>query len=70
MDYKFPQYFQLGQELELRADKMRVFDNGIYRDATPEEIAEWSHQEEFEYPPSLEDSLAAIEESFRKGLAL
>lgn len=49
---------------------MRVCDNGTYRDATPEEISEWNRQEEFEYPPSLEDSLAAIEESFRKGLAL
>lgn len=49
---------------------MKVYDNGIYREATPEEIDKWSHQEELEYPPSLEDSLAAIEESFRKGLAL
>lgn len=48
----------------------KCIENGIIRDATPEEIKEWAQQEEFEYPPSLEDSLAAIEESFRKGLAL
>lgn len=48
----------------------KCIENGVIRDATPEELEEWSQQEEFEYPLSLEDSLAAIEESFRKGLAL
>lgn len=43
---------------------MRVYDNGVYRDATPREIAAWQ-QAAAEAPapePTTEDRLAALEE--------
>ena len=43
---------------------MRVYDNGIYRDATEEEIAQWEamakETEEQEQPESLEDIVADL----------
>ena len=43
---------------------MRTFENGIYRDATPEEIAAWE-QEAAQQPapePTTEERIAALEE--------
>ena len=43
---------------------MRVYDNGIYRDMTPEEIAEWE-QSITDTPapePTAEERIAALEE--------
>ena len=43
---------------------MRVYDNGIYRDATPEEIAAWE-QSIADAPapePTTEERIAALEE--------
>lgn len=43
---------------------MRICDNGIYRDMTPEEIAAWE-QSMSEAPapePTTEDRIAALEE--------
>ena len=43
---------------------MRTFENGIYRDATPEEIAAWE-QEVAQQPtpePTTEERIAALEE--------
>ena len=42
---------------------MRIYDNGIYRDATPEEIAAWE-QEAAQQPtpePTPEERIAALE---------
>lgn len=44
---------------------MRTFENGIYRDATPEEIATWE-QEASQQPtpePTPEERIAALEET-------
>ena len=43
---------------------MRIYDNGVYRDATPEEIAAWE-QEAAQQPtpePTTEERIAALEE--------
>lgn len=44
--------------------KLRVLENGVYRDATPEEIASWNQK--FEQKPTLEptpeERIAALEE--------
>ena len=43
---------------------MRTFENGIYRDATPEEIAAWE-QEAAQHPtsePTPEERITALEE--------
>lgn len=43
---------------------MRVYDNGVYRDATPEEVAAWE-QEASQQPtpePTPEERIAALEE--------
>lgn len=42
---------------------MRIYDNGIYRDATPEEIAELERRvaELPETEPTIEEQLAALE---------
>ena len=43
---------------------MRVYDNGVYRDATPEEVAAWE-QEAAQQPapePTPEERIAALEE--------
>ena len=46
---------------------MRVYDNGVYRDATPEEIAAWE-QEVAQHPspePTMEERIAALEEELK-----
>ena len=46
---------------------MRIYDNGIYRDATPEEIAAWE-QEAAQQPapePTKEERIAALEEELK-----
>lgn len=46
---------------------MRVYDNGVYRDATPEEIAAWE-QEAVQQPspePTPEERIAALEEELK-----
>lgn len=46
---------------------MRIYKNGIYRDMTPEEIAEWE-QSKFEEPapePTPEERIAALEEELK-----
>ena len=43
---------------------MRIYDNGVYRDATPDEIAAWE-QEVAQQPvpePTAEERIAALEE--------
>lgn len=43
---------------------MRIYDNGIYRDATPEEIAAWE-EEVAQQPasePTQEERIAALEQ--------
>lgn len=43
---------------------MRIYDNGIYRDATPEEITAWE-EEVAQQPapePTTEERIAALEE--------
>ena len=45
----------------------RVYDNGIYRDATPEEIAAWE-QSIADTPapePTTEERIAALEEELK-----
>lgn len=41
---------------------MRVFDNGVYRDATPEELAKWAAEAAASIPPepTAEEKLAAL----------
>ena len=44
---------------------MRVYDNGVYRDATPEEIAAWEQeaaQQPSQAEPTPEERIAALEE--------
>lgn len=46
---------------------MRTFENGIYRDATPEEIAAWE-QEVAQQPapePTPEERIAALEDELK-----
>ena len=46
---------------------MRIYDNGVYRDATPEEIAAWE-QEAAQQPtpaPTTEERIAALEEELK-----
>ena len=45
---------------------MRMYDNGIYRDMTPEEIAAWE-QEKANANPELtaEERIAALEEELK-----
>ena len=43
---------------------MRIYDNGVYRDATPDEIAAWE-QEVAQQPapePTPDERIAALEE--------
>lgn len=43
---------------------MRIYENGVYRDMTQEEIDEMQqHQEEIKYVPSLEQKLNSLEEA-------
>lgn len=41
---------------------MRIFDNGAYRDATPEEEAEIIAQNDGPHEPTPEERIAALEE--------
>ena len=46
---------------------MRICENGVYRDATPEEIAYWE-QEAAKQPtpePTTEERIAALEEELK-----
>lgn len=49
---------------------MKIFDNGIYRDATPEELAEWAAEAAAAPPPepTTEEKLAAILAALEGGL--
>lgn len=49
---------------------MRVLDNGKYRDATPDEIAEWEKQEPSPRIQTDTERIDALEESIRKGMSL
>jgi hypothetical protein len=40
---------------------MRICENGIYRDATPEELEAMQNVESPAPPPSIEERLAALE---------
>lgn len=42
---------------------MRIYDNGIYRDMTPEELEEFKNhiQETIEQEPTFEERIAALE---------
>ena len=46
---------------------MRVWDNGVYRDMTPEEIEEFNRfqqdQSQEEPPPTVEDRVQILEEA-------
>ena len=49
---------------------MKIFDNGVYRDATPEELAEWAAEAAAAPPPepTTEEKLAAILAALEGGL--
>lgn len=49
---------------------MRVFDNGTYRDATPEEIAEWEQQEQSTHIQTDSERIDALETAIKEGLKL
>lgn len=51
---------------------MRIYDNGIYRDMTPEEIEAMEEAQEQAPPhvPTPEERLDAIESALKKGLNL
>lgn len=40
---------------------MKIYDNGIYRDMTPEEIASLKTEEATEQKPTVEERLEALE---------
>lgn len=51
---------------------MRIYDNGVYREATPDEIAAWE-QEVAQQPapePTPEERIAALEEELKATKAL
>lgn len=41
---------------------MRIFENGVYRDATPEEEASYAAETETETEPSADERIAALED--------
>lgn len=43
---------------------MRIYDNGVYRDMTSEEIEEYNKQQQAQSPqvPTLEERVASVEE--------
>ena len=51
---------------------MRIYDNGIYRDMTPEEIEAMEEAQEQAPPrvPTPEERLDAIESALKKGMNL
>lgn len=44
---------------------MRIYDKGVYRDATPEEIAAWEQEaaQQHALEPTPEERIAALEQS-------
>ena len=48
---------------------MRVMENGVYRDATDEEVTACVEQEVPAAEPSLEERLAKLEALFKEGSA-
>ena len=46
---------------------MRVYDNGVYRDATPEEIASWEQEAAQQPAPERtpDERIAALEEELK-----
>lgn len=44
---------------------MRIWDNGVYRDMTPDEVEAWNQaaQEQPEQPPTVEDRVQILEEA-------
>ena len=47
---------------------MRVYDNGVYRDATPDESAAWEKevaQQPAPAEPTTEERIAALEEELK-----
>lgn len=51
---------------------MRIYDNGLYRDMTPEEVAAMEDMaEQAPAPaPTAEERLEALEAALKKGLSL
>lgn len=51
---------------------MRVYDNGVYRDATLEETAAWELELQNTPPmsPTPDERIDALEEAIRKGMSL
>lgn len=43
---------------------MRIYDNGVYRDMTQEEIEEYNKQQQAQSPqaPTLEERIASVED--------
>lgn len=50
---------------------MRIYDGTAYRDATPEEIADWEASRPQEPPaPTLEERVDELEQALEKGMSL
>ena len=51
---------------------MRIYDKGVYRDATPEEIAAWEQEaaQQHALGPTPEERIAALEEELAATKAL
>lgn len=48
----------------------KCIENGVVREATPEEIAEWEKQELSPRIPTDAERIDALEEAIRKGMSL
>ena len=48
----------------------KCIENGVIRDATPEEIAEWEKQETSQKIQTDTERLDSLEEAIRKGMSL
>lgn len=48
----------------------KCIENGVIRDATPDEIAEWEKQEPSPRIQTDTERIDALEESIRKGMSL
>ena len=51
---------------------MRIYDKGVYRDATPEEVAAWEQEaaQQHALEPTPEERIAALEEELAATKAL
>lgn len=49
---------------------MVVCENGVYRDATAEEIATWENHPPIEFLPTDSDRIDALESAIQKGMML